>query len=279
MAVYAIGDVQGCHDQLVALLDLVEFEPERDRLCFVGDLVNRGPASLAVLRFVESLGDRATVVLGNHDLHLLAAAAGARPLRKKDTFHDVLEASDRERLLDWLRTRPLIHREPGHVVVHAGVPPQWTIEDAVAAARRLEAVVRGPQSGAFFARMYGDRPDMWSADLEGWDYLRFVTNALTRMRYCHVDGRIDVADSAPPGRQAHGLVPWFACDGRRSHGTPIVFGHWATLQTEAPLDPRHGVYHVDTGCVWGGSLTALRLDDRATFSVPGYADAPTRESG
>ena len=271
MAVYTIGDVQGCHARLLALLDHIAFDPDRDRLRFAGDLVNRGPDSLAVLRFVRGLGDRAVTVLGNHDLHLLAAAHGLRKPTRGDTLEAILEAPDRDDLLDWLRHCPLLDENPasGFVLVHAGLPPAWDLHTARACARELEAVLRGPRLGKFLARMYGNEPRAWSPDLEGHDRLRYITNAFTRLRYVDRRGRMDFGEKRPPGQQAQGLVPWFAARKRRSRGTPIVFGHWATLQIDTPVDPAHGVWHVDTGCVWGGSLTALREDDRRLFSVPG----------
>lgn len=271
LATYAIGDVQGCAEALFSLLDLVAFDRERDRLWFVGDLVNRGPNSLEVLRFVQGLGERAVSVLGNHDLHLLASAAGAREPRAKDTFGDVLGAPDRETLLDWLRTRPLLHHddESGFAMVHAGLPPQWTLQEARALAREVEDVLRGAAVGAFFREMYGNEPRRWSPALTGSARLRFVVNALTRMRYVTSDGALEFRHAGPPGTQAPGLVPWFEAPGRRSHGTPVVFGHWATLQLREPVDPVHRVHHLDTGCVWGGALSATRLEDGCRFSVPG----------
>jgi len=271
MASYAIGDVQGCHDQLLALLDRIDFDPARDRLRFAGDLVNRGPRSADVLRFVIGLGERAQSVLGNHDLHLLAAAHGLRRPSKGDTLGEVLAAPDRERLLDWLRRRPLLDEDPasGNVLVHAGLAPGWDLATARACARELEQVLRGDALADFLAHMYGDEPRRWRDDLEGFARLRYITNAFTRMRYCSRDGALDFDEKRPPGRQPRSLLPWFAVPGRRSRGVPIVFGHWATLELAEPLDPAHGVHHVDTGCVWGGTLTALREDDATRFSVPG----------
>ena len=271
MATYAIGDVQGCAEALFSLLERIEFDRERDRLWFAGDLVNRGPQSLAVLRFVHGLGECAVTVLGNHDLHLLAAAAGARKPRTKDTFDDVLNAPDREALLGWLRTRPLLHYDEasGYAMVHAGLPPQWTLEEAETLAREVEAALRGAEAADLLHYMYGDEPRRWSPALTGPARLRFVVNALTRLRYVTPDGELEFSHAGPPGTQARGLVPWFEAPGRRSQGTRIVFGHWATLQVHAPVDPRHRVHHVDTGCVWGGSLSALRLEDERRFSVPG----------
>ena len=271
MATYAIGDVQGCAEALFSLLELVAFDREHDRLWFAGDLVNRGPHSLEVLRFVRGLGERAVSVLGNHDLHLLAAAAGAREPRAKDTFGDVLGAPDRDALLAWLRTRPLLHldKAKGFAMVHAGLPPQWTLEEARALAAEVEAVLRGPDDAAFYHEMYGDEPRCWSASLTGTGRHRFVVNALTRMRYVTADGTLDFRHAGPPGTQAGGLMPWFEAPERRSRGARILFGHWATLQIREPVDPVHRVHHLDTGCVWGGTLSAMRLEDGRRFSVPG----------
>ena len=235
----------------------------------MGDLVNRGPASLDVLRFVADLGDRARAVLGNHDLHLVASARGIRPLRARDTFHDVLEAADGEALVDWLRERPVIHRdsERGFVMVHAGIAPAWTVDDALVHGAELSRALRAPDHPRLLAGMYGNEPRKWRKSLSGIDRLRFITNAFTRMRYCRGDGRLDFSDTGPPGTQDSSLTPWFELRDARADGTRIVFGHWATLQVETALPRDLHVRHVDTGCVWGGSLTALRLDDDREFSV------------
>lgn len=271
MATYAIGDVQGCFKQLKQLLKHINFDPSADRLRFAGDLINRGPRSLEVLRFVRDLGDSATSVLGNHDLHLLAVANGHRKASKSDTLQDILEAEDCDELLAWLQRLPLMHENPssGLVMVHAGLSPQWSLETARACARELEAVIQGPKLQGFLKHMYGTEPLRWEKNLKGYDRLRYITNAFTRMRYCRKDGSLDFQEKKPPGRQAKGLLPWFAVPGRRNLGVPIVFGHWATLQIEKDLDPGYDVHHVDTGCVWGGTLTALREDDGQVFSVPG----------
>lgn len=270
MAVYAVGDVQGCLDALRALLERIDFQPSRDRLWLVGDLVNRGPHSLETLRFVRELGERAVAVLGNHDLHLLAVAAGAARVRRRDTLSPVLGAPDRDVLLEWLRQRPLLHHDPdlAFTMVHAGLAPDWDLDTAARCAREVEAVLRGPGHRELLAHMYGDEPARWSNQLAGWARLRFIINALTRLRYCDEAGGLALGASGPPGSQSPGLVPWFEIPWRRSRERRIVFGHWATLQLARPLDPGlHGVYHVDTGCVWGGHLTALRLDDRRFFHV------------
>jgi bis(5'-nucleosyl)-tetraphosphatase (symmetrical) len=258
----AIGDVQGCDPSLGALLALAAPRPG-ERLWFSGDLVNRGPGSLAALRRVQALGERAVVVLGNHDLHLLAAAVDARRLHRTDTFGDVLAAPDRAALLDWLRRRPLAHRGGGVLLVHAGLWPQWTGDDALAAAAEVERVLRGPDWADFVRTMYGDAPDRWDDALRGDARLRAIVNGLTRIRWVDADGRMDFrvkegARAAPPG-----LVPWFDAPGRRSAGEPVVFGHWSTLG----LVMRDDAIALDTGCVWGGQLTAVRLEDRAVFQV------------
>ncbi len=259
MAVYAIGDVQGCHEPLQRLLEWLRFDPADDRLWFVGDLVNRGPESVAVLRLVRDLGARALTVLGNHDLSLLAIAAGVSRPGHKDTIDDVLAAPDADELLDWLRHQPLLHHDAalGYTLVHAGLAPAWDLDTAQACARELEQVLRGPGYREFLARMFGDQPDRWSDELSGIKRLRCITNHLTRMRYCRFDGSLDLGIKSPPGQQSPGLVPWFELPWRRNRDLDIVFGHWAALgHYRAP-----GIHALDSGCVWGGRLTALRLDD------------------
>jgi bis(5'-nucleosyl)-tetraphosphatase (symmetrical) len=281
LATYTIGDVQGCLARLEALLEQLGFDPACDRLRFAGDLVNRGPQSLEVLRFVRGLGDAAEAVLGNHDLHLLAAVHGARRPSRGDTLQSILGAPDRDALIDWLRHRPLLHESAGRglVLVHAGLPPAWDLEAARGCARELEAVLASDRLPEFLSHMYGNEPRCWSDDLDGWERLRFITNAFTRLRYCDARGCLDFREKNPPGRQAAGLVPWFAVPERRSRGTPVVFGHWATLQLEVPLDPAHGVWHVDTGCVWGGALTALCEEDMTLHTVPGLDTTAARRHG
>lgn len=274
MPVWAIGDLQGCLDPLDRLLDKIHFDPARDRLWFCGDIVNRGPRSLATLRRVKALGDRAVVVLGNHDLHLLAAANGSRrKLRRKDTLDDILDAPDREDLIEWLRHRPILHHDPetGYTMVHAGLPPDWDLADAVAAARELEDCLRNADFQHFLSAMYGNLPDKWSAALTGTERLRFITNCFTRLRYCRRDGRLDLGFKGAPENAPPDVLPWFRMPGRRSADLKIVFGHWSTLGTV----PDPGVFALDTGCVWGGRLTALRLDGPAervhTECGPGLA--------
>lgn len=265
MAVYAIGDVQGCRESLERLLERINFDPVEDTLWFCGDLVNRGPDSLGALRFVRKLGDRTISVLGNHDLHLVASARASRPPREKDTFHDVLGAPDADELLDWLRRRPALHHdaELGYTLVHAGLVPQWDLDTAVACARELEAALAADDHAAFIDAMYGDQPDLWDDALTGIDRLRFIVNSFTRLRFVDADGRAVFHYKGAPGTQPAGLMPWFEHPGRRSRDLHIVFGHWSTLDRRGG-----GVYPLDSGCVWGGKLTALQLDgDGGWFSV------------
>jgi bis(5'-nucleosyl)-tetraphosphatase (symmetrical) len=270
MSTYAIGDVQGCYRSLLALLAHIGFRSGQDQLWFAGDLVNRGPDSLAVLRFVRALGDGARVVLGNHDLHLVAASRGHRKPSRKDTLDDVLGAGDGPELIEWLLQQPLLYEDLGVAMVHAGLPPRWAWATARDCADELSAVLRDDgRLDAYLAGMYGDRPLRWSDALTGQKRLRYITNAFTRMRYVDGDGELELEEKRPPGEQPSGLVPWFASPHRRNRGQPILFGHWATLRLHAEVDPAHGVHHLDTGCVWGGRLTALRLEDRVEFSVPG----------
>lgn len=267
MTTFAIGDVQGCHESLRRLLEQLRFDPVRDRLIFVGDLVNRGPQSAEVLRYVRSLGDRATSVLGNHDLHLLAVARRQEAVDAKDTFQDVLSAPDRRELLDWLSHRPLAYEEPetGTLVVHAGIAPQWSRKKLLALAREAEAVIAGADADGFYAHMYGNEPDRWQDKLQGWDRIRFIVNCLTRMRYCTPRGRIDTRSKGMPGSQGAKLLPWFEIEGRKTADETIVFGHWSTLGRVSWNGGR--ILGLDTGCVWGGSLTALNLQSGELVST------------
>ena len=257
MAVYAIGDIQGCFDELQNLLTHIQYDQNRDILWFCGDLVNRGAKSLQTLRFVRDLGERAITVLGNHDLHLLAVHAGVKK-DKKDMLSDILNANDAEELIDWLRCRPLLHHDEqlGYTLIHAGLPPQWNLKQARIYARELESVLRSDRYRDFLNVMYGDHPDNWKPELTGWDRLRFICNCLTRLRYCHVDGHLALEEKGEPGRQASGNIPWFEMVDRASVDAQIIFGHWSTLGSyHVP-----GIYALDSGCVWGGELTALRID-------------------
>jgi bis(5'-nucleosyl)-tetraphosphatase (symmetrical) len=259
MALYLIGDVQGCDQPLARLLDQIDFSPSRDHLILLGDLVNRGPASAAVLRRVQRLGGAAQSLLGNHDLHLLGVVHGARKSSRKDTLADVLAAPDRPALIDWLRQQHMaLHRRIGDadlLMVHAGLPPQWSVADTLVHAAELEAVLRGPTLIEFLHSMYGDEPAAWSDGLTGAARLRVIVNALTRLRFCSADGVMDfetkdAAASAPPG-----FMPWFDVPGRRSAAATVAFGHWSTLGWLSRTD----LISTDTGCVWGGCLSAVRI--------------------
>lgn len=254
--VYLLGDVQGCLQPLERLLAEIDFSPSRDRLVALGDLVNRGPQSLATLRRLTALGDAAQCLLGNHDLHLLAVAHGARPMTRSDTFGDVLAASDRAALLDWLRTRPLALTAEGWLCVHAGLPPQWTVEQTLALAAEVGSMLAGDALADFLPRMYGNQPSRWSDALAGAERWRFVVNALTRLRFCTDDGTLDLATKEGAAAALPGYRPWFDVAGRRSAGARIAFGHWSMLG----LVVRADLLALDTGCVWGGRLTAVRVD-------------------
>jgi len=271
MATYAIGDIQGCHRELLNLLATIGFSPRHDRLWLTGDLVNRGPHSRAVMHEVMQLGDAAVTVLGNHDLHLLALALIPRTkLRRRDSVHDILAAPDRLDIIDWLRQQPLLHADPAHgfAMVHAGLPPDWSIAEASGHAAEVASCLRDEtRVGDFLEQMYGDTPARWDPALEGTARLRYITNCLTRMRYCRSDGTLDLAAKGAPGTIAGDLVPWYAAPGRRSRDTTIVFGHWSTLRLGIAACRRYNVYPLDTGAVWGDRLTALRLEDYARFSV------------
>lgn len=252
-----IGDVQGCDDAFERLLAHIGFSPSRDTLYLLGDLVNRGPQSLAVLRRVIALDGSARCVLGNHDLHLLALTQGVRKPHKSDTLQAVLNAPDRSQLIDWLRAQPLALEAHGWLMVHAGVLPQWTAAQTLALAGEVQTVLAGPRWADFLHQMYGNQPNHWHDGLKGAERLRVVVNALTRLRFCSTDGVMDFdtkdsADAAPPG-----FWPWFDVPGRRSADTPVAFGHWSTLG----LLQRPDVLALDTGCVWGGCLSAARLLD------------------
>ena len=263
MATYAIGDIQGCCDEFEALLAKLRFDPARDRLWLTGDLVNRGPRSLDVLRLVKRLGPAAITVLGNHDLHLLAAAlAPGEKLKPQDTLGPILNAADRDELLTWLRSLPLLHHDAklGYTMLHAGLPPQWDLATAQSCAHELEEALRDDERCIeLFTHMYGDKPNRWSRELRGFDRLRFITNCLTRLRFCRTDGTLEMKykgtiDSAPQG-----VVPWFRAPQRRSRDLHIVCGHWSALG----YHDGDGVLSIDTGCVWGEKLCAIRLDQRA----------------
>jgi bis(5'-nucleosyl)-tetraphosphatase (symmetrical) len=256
MATYAIGDVQGCFDELQLLLQKCRFGSS-DRLWFVGDLVNRGPKSLHVLRFVRDLGDRAVTVLGNHDLHLVAQFEGVEHSRKGDTLDEVLDAPDAAELVSWVRGRPMMHAAGDHAMVHAGLLPQWSIARALDLGREVQRALRGPE---FLRHMYGNQPAQWNDALTGWDRLRVIVNAMTRMRFCDRSGRIDL--DAKGTQPPKGFLRWY--DTRPQEARTLVFGHWSQLGLVA----QPGVIGLDSGCVWGGALTAMRLEDRTLIQVP-----------
>ncbi len=261
MAVYAIGDVQGCYEQLQRLLEHISFDPAKDKLWFAGDLVNRGPDSLKVLRFVKSLGDRAICVLGNHDLHLLAMSEQVDKHKDpNNSLEQVLTAPDRDELLLWLRHRPIMYRSSkrNFCLIHAGLPPQWDIPTALQCAAELEAVLRSDDFHEYCQQMYGNLPDMWDPELAGMDRLRFITNCFTRLRYCRSDGSLSLKESGAPGNQSSSLTPWFKMPKRASKDERILFGHWSTLG----YGRFNNSWSLDSGCIWGGALTALRIKKR-----------------
>lgn len=263
MATYAIGDIQGCFSALQRLLDKIHFDESCDRLWFVGDLVNRGPDSLATLRFVKSLDERAITVLGNHDLHLLMVAEGRAKTHKNDTLQDVLDASDREELLDWLRRQRMMHAENGYAMVHAGLLPSWSVGKALSLAREVEEALRGENYRELAARMYGNQPAQWRDDLSGMNRLRVIINAMTRLRVCTQDGVMEFAHNGKPGNAPPGFIPWYDVPGRASRDTAIICGHWSALG----LVLRENLVALDTGCLWGGNLTAVCLENRRVFQA------------
>ncbi|MEP7181513.1 MAG: symmetrical bis(5'-nucleosyl)-tetraphosphatase [Betaproteobacteria bacterium] len=275
MSLYAIGDVQGCHAEFCHLLDLIGFSPATDRLWLVGDLVNRGPGSLAVLREVKALGDAAVTVLGNHDFHLLTVAAGYTRPHRQDTIAPILDAPDRDELLGWLQRRPLVVIEGDRLLVHAGLLPAWTPAMALSLSREVEAMLASERADAFLAALYGDEPRMWRDDLEGFDRLRVVVNACARMRFCAADGTMEFREKRGPDQAPEGFRPWFEHEARASAGTTIVCGHWSTL--ELMLAPN--LLMLDSGCLWGGALTAVRLDDRRVYQVPGRSKVTPKPFG
>lgn len=264
MPTYAIGDLQGCYTPLRALLKAIQFNPEHDVLWFTGDLVNRGPESLETLRFIKSLGDQHRIVLGNHDLHLLACAAGSHTGWEEDTFHDILHAQDKAELLTWLSQQSLAIYEKDFLMVHAGVAATWNIETTLRLANEVEQAIQSSQSEEYFKNMYGNFPDEWSETLTGWERLRCITNYLTRVRFCHPDGRIELKNKGTLLKKPEHLVPWFQLTNRKTAENKIIFGHWAALggETNTP-----NTFALDTGCIWGYALTAMRLEDGRRFQV------------
>jgi bis(5'-nucleosyl)-tetraphosphatase (symmetrical) len=271
MATYAIGDLQGCFDPLRRLLDYIDFQPGRDRLWFVGDLVNRGPQSLDVLRFVKSLGTAAVTVLGNHDLHLVMQAEGYGKPNREDTLAPILNAPDRDELIAWLRSQPLCVTDTiadhSWLMVHAGVLPCWTAAKAVALGKEVSAALRADNYREFLANMWGSEPTQWSDELSGWDRLRVIVNAMTRMRYLTLQGAMEFraeGNKAPPARGPANCVPWFDAVGRKSKNVTVVCGHWSGLG----FLERPDLLAIDTGCLWGGTLTVARLDNRRVYQLP-----------
>ncbi|MEQ1814571.1 MAG: symmetrical bis(5'-nucleosyl)-tetraphosphatase [Candidatus Nitrotoga sp.] len=264
MAIYAIGDIQGCCTELEKLLAQIRFNPAADRLWFVGDLVNRGPDSLSVLRLVKTLGNAAITVLGNHDLHLLAVAAGIEKIHRSDTLQEILNAPDRDALLTWLRAQRLIYAENKFVLVHAGLLPGWTVAQAQQLASEVETELHGQNYINFLQHMYGNRPRVWRNNLSSFDRLRVITNAFTRMRICTAAGEMELKFKAEPQNIPAGYYPWFDVPGRANADAIIICGHWSALGLK--ITPN--VIALDTGCLWGGALTAIRLEDRKVFQVP-----------
>jgi bis(5'-nucleosyl)-tetraphosphatase (symmetrical) len=261
MATYVVGDIQGCLQPLRCVLEAVSFKAGRDTLWCVGDLVNRGPKSLKTLRFLYRMRDQLVAVLGNHDLHLLAVAAGVRKPGSSDTLDAILDAPDKDELLDWLASLPLVHREKDYTLVHAGIPPQWSVKQSLAFSREVESALQGRDKLAFLTNMYGNQPDCWSDDLAGTARLRVITNYFTRMRYCSADGTLDFKSKGPPleknDRSPSAMIPWFHHPGRKTAKDRILFGHWASLEGVTD-DPR--AIALDTGCIWGGALSLYHLD-------------------
>lgn len=266
MAQYAIGDIQGCYDPFRRLLDKLAFDPDKDRLWLTGDLVNRGPKSRRTLRYVKSLGKSAITVLGNHDLHLLALANDINVTGSRfESLWKILGKDDCDELIDWLRCQPLAHysKELNTLMVHAGIPPQWSIKKTLSCAREVEAALQADSYPDFLENMYGNKPNRWSPKLSGNNRLRFIVNALTRMRMIDGNNRINFSHSGPPEKAAKGLLPWFAAKPAKWHGTRIVFGHWSALGLIVNAD----LVATDTGCVWGRQLTAVRLDKKSTVTA------------
>lgn len=277
MATYAIGDIQGCFTSLTALLNRVDFKPTQDRLWLVGDLVNRGPDSLKTLRFVRDLGDSAVTVLGNHDLYLLMVAYGTvRARGKDDTIQPILDAPDREALLGWLRTRPLMHVEGGFAMVHAGLLPGWTVPQARALAREVEGALAGPYHSDLLHNLWGSDPDAWRDDLRDYERMRVIVNAMTRMRFCTVGGVMEFKVKGEVAKAPKGYLPWFEVPGRRSADSTVIFGHWSALGLR--VEPN--LLALDSGCLWGRELTAVRLEDRKVFQVacPGLSHGKPKPS-
>ena len=266
MATYAIGDIQGCLQALKQLLNSFSFDINRDRLWIAGDLINRGPESLQTLQFLYDIRENLDIVLGNHDLHLLAVAAGFKKPTPSDTLDEILKAPDRDELLNWLRQQPLIHHDSklGYTMVHAGIPPQWSVDESLSYAKEVEQVLTGNNINSFLKVMYGNEPNRWNESLTGTDRLRLITNYFTRMRFCTPSGELELKTKSHINDAPAGYYPWFTINNRKAKSENIIFGHWAALQGETHQD---NIFALDTGCVWGGELTAMRLEDRTMFCV------------
>jgi bis(5'-nucleosyl)-tetraphosphatase (symmetrical) len=268
MATYAIGDLQGCFFSFKDLLKKIQFNPAHDRLWFVGDLINRGPGSLDVMRWMFEHQSSVVTVLGNHDLHTLVVAEGFVSAHRSDTIQSLLDAPDATELLGWLRQQPLVHFEHGYLMVHAGLLPDWTVDQAMALGAEVKLALQAPNYREFLKHMYGNDPKCWDDGLTGWDRLRVITNAMTRLRICSTKGEMEFKFKGELENIPNGYQPWFDLTQRASVNTPIVFGHWSALG----LQHKNNVYSLDTGCLWGGHLSAMRLEDRQIFQVPCHPD-------
>lgn len=265
MSTYAIGDIQGCLEPLQCLLKKIAFDPAKDKLWLAGDLINRGPDTLATLRFLYSIRTSLVIVLGNHDLHFLAVAYGLRKKSQYDTLDELLQAPDCAELIQWLRQQKLLHHDPalGFTLVHAGIPPQWELAQAQACAREVEAVLQSDAIAEYLATMYGNKPSCWEDGLQGQERLRLITNYFTRMRFCNAHGELELATKESADAAPVGYAPWFSFAERKTKHEKILFGHWAALEGHTNIP---NIYALDTGCVWGGALTAMRLEDSQKFS-------------
>jgi bis(5'-nucleosyl)-tetraphosphatase (symmetrical) len=263
MSIYLVGDIQGCYAPLQRALEQVHFDEQRDELWSVGDMINRGPENLAVVRFLQSLGASFRCVLGNHDLHFLAVALGAKKAKRQDTLDDLLQAPDRDAIVEWFRHQPLAFFLKNTLVVHAGVPPDWTLTQTLSRGQEVETALQSAEVGDFLRNMYGETPRRFDESLTGWARVRAITNALTRIRFCTDSGVLDFDNKLGPESAAHGTLPWYAHPARQTSDVPIAFGHWANLDGKANTK---NVFALDTGCVWGRTLTLLRLEDQVLFS-------------
>ena len=263
MATYAIGDIQGCYQTLQKLLKIIKFQPDSDTLWLAGDLINRGPNSLETLEFIYQYRNKIQCVLGNHDLHFLAIETGQRKANKKDTFDEILKSPNRSKLVKWLTKQPLFHfdKKLNFAMAHAGIPACWKIKQTLKYSQEVSDCIQSAHRNNFFANMYGNEPAIWNKKLAGVERLRYITNVLTRMRFCYPDGELELDCKVAPGNQPHGLIPWYELVGNIDYN--FVFGHWASMQGHCD---RPHIFALDTGCVWGGKLTALRLEDKQLFS-------------